>query len=123
MTVDQPLKPKLLSALVLPNLTRSVGLPASAGVVVEAVTVTDSLVEPPDPVQVSVNAVVAIRLPVLCEPDIAFVPDHPPDAAHEVAFVEFHVSVEEEPGLMAIGFAAMLTIGAAAAGAVNPGDN
>src|SRR5919108_5253584 len=117
MTVDQPLKPKLLSALVLPNLTRSVGLPVSVAVVVEdTVTVADWLVEPPDPVQLSVNAVVAERLPVLCEPDIAFVPDHPPDAVQDVAFVAFHVSVDEDPEVMEVGFAAMVTIGAAAAG-------
>jgi hypothetical protein len=107
MTVDQPLKPKVLSVLFLPNFTRSVEFPLETGGDVEEVTVTfaDWVAEPPVPVQVSVNVVFAVRLPVLAEPEIAFVPDHPPDAVHEVALVELHVREEEFPAVIDVGMA------------------
>lgn len=104
----------------MPNLTSSVALPAGGGdeVGVESVTVTvaDWPAEPPAPVQVSVNVVAAVRFPVLCEPETALVPDHPPEALHEVAFVEFQVSVEALPETTEVGLAAMLTVGVAVVG-------
>jgi hypothetical protein len=40
------------------------------------------------------------------------VPLQPPEAAHEVALVEFHVSVEAPPALTAIGVAVNVAVGA-----------
>jgi hypothetical protein len=54
-------------------------------------------------VQVNVNVAFAVKAPVLCEPEIAFVPDHAPEAEQELAFVELHVSVEEDPVVRALG--------------------
>jgi hypothetical protein len=68
IAADQPLNPNVFRPLLLPNFTRRVGVPLEVGVgaVEEAtVTVADWLAEPPDPVHVSVNAVVAVRFPVL----------------------------------------------------------
>ena len=114
MTVDQPLKPNALSALVAPNFTRSV-LPVGGGVEVGGgavtATVTDWLAEPPVPVQASVNVVFAVKLPVLAEPEIAFVPDHPPDAVHEVASVVLQVSVVALPDVTGMGLADKATVG------------
>jgi hypothetical protein len=52
----------------------------------ETVTVTDLLVEPPDPVQVSVNVVVALSAALVTVPLVGCVPVHPPEAAQVVAF-------------------------------------
>ena len=114
MTIDQPLKPNALSALVAPNFTRSVP-PVGGGVEVgggtATVTVTDWLAEPPVPEQVSVYVVFAVRLPVLCEPDVGIVPDQPPDALHEDELVELHVSVEAVPEVIEFGLADSATVG------------
>lgn len=75
------------------------------------VTVADWFAEPPDPVHVKVNVVFAVRFPVLCEPEVALAPDQPPNALHEVAFVEFQISVAAPPEEMEVGLAAMLTVG------------
>ncbi len=52
----------------------------------------------------------------LAVPDTAFVPDQPPAAVHEVAFVEDHVSVALDPEVIDVGFAAKVTVGATGAG-------
>jgi hypothetical protein len=49
------------------------------------------------------------------EPLTALVPDQPPDAVHEVAFVELHVSVELAPVAMELGLAVTVTVGAGGA--------
>lgn len=54
-----------------------------------------------------------VRAPVLCEPLVAFVPLQPPEAVHEVALVEFHVSMEAAPTAIDVGFAASVTVAAA----------
>jgi hypothetical protein len=126
ITVDQPLKPKVLSELVFPNFTSSVGFPAEGGGVgdgggvVEEVTVTvvDWLAEPPVPVQVRVNVVFAVMFSVLCEPEIGFVPDHPPEAVHVLALVEFHTRTEEVPAVMEVGLADKVTVGVGDEGAL-----
>jgi hypothetical protein len=56
-------------------------------------------------VQVNVNVVLAVKTPVLCEPEVAFVPDHAPEAVQELTFVELHVSVEEDPEVRELGLA------------------
>jgi hypothetical protein len=63
-----------------------------------------------------VNEVLAVKLPVLCEPETAVVPDQPPDAVHEVALVELHVRVDEPPDVTLFGLADIKTVGAAAGG-------
>jgi hypothetical protein len=45
------------------------------------------------------------------EPLVASVPDHAPDAVHEVVLVELHVSVVVAPSVIAEGTAAMVTVG------------
>jgi hypothetical protein len=67
------------------------------------ITVADWLADPADPVQVNVNVAFAVKAPVLCEPEFAFVPDHAPDAVQELEFVELHVSVEEDPEMREVG--------------------
>jgi hypothetical protein len=50
--------------------------------------------------------------PVLCVPLVALLPLQAPEAVHEVALVELHVSVEEPPPAMEVGFAVNVTVGA-----------
>jgi hypothetical protein len=45
-------------------------------------------------------------------PLVAFVPDQPPEAVHEVTFVEAQDRVELPPLEMELGFALKLTVGA-----------
>ena len=49
---------------------------------------------------------------MFCEPEIALVPDQPPEAVHDVAFVELQDIVEELPELMEVGFTDSDTVGA-----------
>ena len=49
-----------------------------------------------------------------CEPLVALVPDHPPDAVHEVALVAAQVSVELPPLATVLGLADNVTTGAGA---------
>ncbi len=44
-------------------------------------------------------------------PLVGLVPLQPPDAVHEVALVELHVSAETPPCAMELGFAASVTVG------------
>jgi hypothetical protein len=83
---------------------------------VVTVTVADWVADPPVPLQVSEKVVFPVRLPVLCEPETALVPDHPPDALHEVELVEFQVSVEAPPEATEAGLAEMSTVGACVGG-------
>ena len=45
-----------------------------------------------------------------CVPEVAFVPDHPPLAVHDVAFVDDQVIVDEPPDVIDIGEAEIVTI-------------
>jgi hypothetical protein len=78
----------------------------------DTVTVADCEAEPPVPVQVSVNFVVAVRGGVVCEPAVAFKPLHPPEAVQAVALVDDHVSPDAAPLLTVAGFAVRVTAGA-----------
>ena len=49
--------------------------------------------------------------PVFCVPLVDLVPLQPPEAVHEVALVELHVSVEAPPLATEAGFAASVTVG------------
>lgn len=46
------------------------------------------------------------------DPEIAWVPDHAPDAVHEVAFVDDHVTVDDFPRLTFGWLNASVTVGA-----------
>jgi hypothetical protein len=47
-----------------------------------------------------------------CEPEVAFVPDHPPEATHEPALVDDQLSVDDPPESMLAGDADRDTVGA-----------
>jgi hypothetical protein len=70
------------------------------------------LLEPPAPLQVNEYDVADASGPVLWLPLAALLPFQPPEAAHEVALVEFHVSVEAPPLSTEVGFAVNVTVGA-----------
>jgi hypothetical protein len=53
-----------------------------------------------------------VSAPVDCVPATALVPDHAPEATHEVAFVADHVTVALLPLFMALGPTLSATVGA-----------
>ena len=55
----------------------------------------------------------AVSAPVDCVPLVAWLPDHPPEAAHEVALLDDHVRVELLPLAIVLGLALRVTVGAA----------
>lgn len=61
------------------------------------VTVADCDAEPPVPLQVSVNLVVALMATVACVPLVATAPVQPPEAAQDVALVDDQAKVALEP--------------------------
>jgi hypothetical protein len=89
-------------------------MPLEGGGVDAAVTVTvvDCDAEPPAPVQLSEYVDVALRTPVLCVPEVDFVPDQAPEALHELALLALQLIVEAPPELMEAGFAEIVTLGA-----------
>ena len=56
-------------------------------------TTLDCAALPPGPLQVNVKVDFEVRAPVDCEPLVALVPDHAPEAAHEVAWIVDQVRV------------------------------
>lgn len=76
----------------------------------ETVTVRDAV--PPAPVQASEKELLAESGPVDSEPAVNFVPDHAPEATHESASVEDHVSVDVAPLGTVPGLAVIDTDGA-----------
>jgi hypothetical protein len=64
------------------------------------------------PEQVNVYVEFAASAPVVWVPDVVLLPDHAPLAAHDVAFVLDHVSVEDPPDVIAAGDAVIVTVGA-----------
>jgi hypothetical protein len=75
-------------------------------------TVVDWEAEPPAPVHVNVNFVAAVRSPVLPVPLVASDPLQPPDAAHEVAFVDDQLRADAAPLATVVGLADKETVGA-----------
>jgi hypothetical protein len=71
---------------------------------------------PPAPVQLSAYcdepAVLGVTVAV---PLVAFVPLHPPLAVHDVAFVLDHVSVDDCPSVIDVGFSEIVTVDTGAA--------
>jgi hypothetical protein len=78
----------------------------------ETVTVADWDAEPPAPVQVRVNFVVAVRAAVAWEPAVGSAPLQPPEAVQAVALVDDQVRADVAPLLTVAGFAASVTAGA-----------
>ena len=70
-----------------------------------------TLLVPPGPVQVNEYEPAIVRDPVLCVPLVGWVPLQLPEAVHEVALVELHVSVEAPPPATAVGLAVSVTVG------------
>jgi hypothetical protein len=99
-----------------PPLATEIGFAASVTVGVPGtVTVAlATLLVPPGPAQIKEYEFVAVSAPVLCVPLVALAPLQPPEAVHEVALVEFHVSVEAPPLATEVGFAVNVTVGAGA---------
>jgi hypothetical protein len=95
-----------------PPLATDVGFAVSvtvaAGTTVTVAVAT--LLVPPAPVQISEYDVVAVIAPVLCVPLIDLAPLQPPEAVHDVALVELHVSVEVPPLATEVGFADSVTV-------------
>ena len=67
---------------------------------------------PPVPVQLSVKVVATVSAAVPWLPAVALVPLQPPDAVHDVALVEFQVSVLLPPLATLVGDADKFTVGA-----------
>jgi hypothetical protein len=84
----------------------------TVGAGVDTVTVADCDAEPPTPVQVRVNFVVAVRAGVVCEPAVASAPLQPPEAVQAVALDEDQVNADVAPLLTVAGFAVRVTAGA-----------
>jgi hypothetical protein len=59
------------------------------------------------------NTVVVVSAAVGSLPEVALAPDQPPEAVHDVAFVEDQVSVDDPPLVMRAGFAVSDTTGGA----------
>ena len=76
--------------------------------------VTDCVALPPVPLHCSTYVVLAVSAPVDCEPLVARVPDHAPEAVHEEALVVDQLNVELAPLSIVLGFAVKVTVGAAA---------
>ena len=75
------------------------------------VTVTLCCAVPPVPLQLSVKSVVLESALVVVFPDVGLLPLQPPEALHDVAFVEDHVRVEVPSTFTAVGLALRLTVG------------
>jgi hypothetical protein len=79
------------------------------------VTVAVCAALPPGPVQVNVYIALAVSSLVDCEPLIGLLPDHAPEAEHDVAFAADQFNVELVPLVIVLGLALRLTEGAVGA--------
>jgi hypothetical protein len=76
------------------------------------VTVADCAALPPAPLQVKVYVALAVRAPVDCEPLTGLLPDHAPEAEHEVALLADQFNVALPPLAIALGPTLRMTLGA-----------
>lgn len=100
----------------LAPLTTEVGLAlmktVGAGTTGMTVTTAEATPDPPGPVHVSVNVLMAaVSGPVLAEPAVARAPPQAPLALHVVALVDDQVSSELPPYATAVGLALSDTVG------------
>jgi hypothetical protein len=108
---------ELQVSMEVPRLAIEVGFAVSVAVGTGAmVTVAVAAVlVPPVPVHFNVYVVLAVKGPVLWVPLAAFAPANvPPAAAHDVALVEFQVSVEVPRLAIEVGFAVSVAVGTGA---------
>jgi hypothetical protein len=75
------------------------------------VTVVEALAVPAGPVQERLNMVVLVKAGVDEPPEVALLPDQPPEAVQDVAPVEDQLSVEIPLLVTEVGFAASDTVG------------
>lgn len=107
-----------LATLVGSALSDTVGAGGGGGAL-STTTVTDCEAVPPTPLHESENVLLAFSGPVISEPAVALTPDHAPDATHEVASFDVHVSVAAPPPGTLLGLAFSDTVGAAGGGAAS----
>ena len=93
-----------------PAMLVGLALTVTTGVAT-TVTVAEPLPDPPVPVQVIANVLVAAIELTSWLPLVAVLEVQPPVAAHEVAVVDDHVRLEEPPLAMLVGLALTVTVG------------
>ena len=92
-----------VSVEAVPLITElGVAVSVTAGRAPTVTVAVATLLAPPEPVQVSVYDVVAVRAPVLWLPLVASTPLQPPEAVHDVAADELQISVEAVPLLTVV---------------------
>lgn len=106
--VDAHVRVDVLPLLMLLGLALKVTLGGAA----VTVTVADWDAEPPAPVQVSANLVVALSATVACAPLVDSAPVQPPEAAQDVALVEDQANVAVDPLWSVLGLAVSVSAGA-----------
>jgi hypothetical protein len=84
----------------------------------DTVTITETVWDPPGPVQERLKVALVVRGPEDWLPEVALGPDQPPEAVQDVAFVEDQVSVEDAPLATVVGFTASDTVGGGGGGGV-----
>jgi len=100
-------EPPPLDTVSEPALSETLGGAAAT------VTVVDWDAEPPAPVQVRVNFVVAVSADVPCDPLVGSAPLQPPEALQDVAFVDDQDNADAAPLFTVLGLAVRLMAGAA----------
>jgi len=104
------------ASVALPPCTTLAGvavrLSVGAGVGAVTVTVALALPVPPGPVQVSTNTEFCVSAPVTWLPEVALLPDHAPEAAHDAALLLDQESVDVPPEATTAGLADSVTVGA-----------
>jgi hypothetical protein len=105
---DDQLKVELLPEVI--ELGLALKLTVGAGFLIETVADWDAL--PPAPVQVNPYVEFSVSAPVDCEPLTDLLPDQAPEAEHDVALTEDHVSVALPPLAIALGPTLSVTVGA-----------
>lgn len=93
---------ELQVSIEVPPIATTVGYATNVAVGMTLTRTVDSPLVPPVPVQVIAYEVGIAIAPVLSVPLVALVPLQPPEAVHELAFVELQVRVEAAPLLTAV---------------------
>jgi hypothetical protein len=97
----------------VPPLAMTEGLATKVAVGMIFTRTVDAPLVPPAPVHVKEYELGIVIAPVLCVPLVALLPVQPPEAVHEVALVELHVSVEVPPLAIDVGAAPRDAVGTA----------
>ena len=102
---------ELQASVEVPPLAMTEGVATKVAVGMILTRTLDTLLVPPVPVQVKEYELGIVMAPVLCVPLVALLPPQPPDAVHEVAFVELQVSVDAVPLAIEVGAAPRDAVG------------